>query len=164
MADRVKLQNTPLITREAVDQTSFYVDDIINIGQRVTLKLGVRFDKYHGYLPEQNSPAGSFVPAREFPEIKNILDVASVAPRLALIVGLDEEGRTALKTSWGRYYHQFAPGVPNFANQNAQLSNLHTWTDLNGDDQFQNGEQGTLLSRGIASNRIFDPGLQASLY
>ena len=157
VADRVKLQNTPLITREAVDQTSFYVDDIINIGQRVTLKLGVRFDKYHGYLPEQNSPAGSFVPAREFPEIKNILDVASVAPRLALIVGLDEEGRTALKTSWGRYYHQFAPGVPNFANQNAQLSDLHTWTDLNGDDQFQNGEQGTLLSRGIASNRIFDP-------
>ncbi len=97
-----------------MNQFGFFIDDIVNLGPRITLKLGLRYDAYEGYLPEQNSPAGIFVPARTFPERRDILDVGSFAPRLGVVVGLDEAARSALKMSWGRYYHQFPTGFPNF--------------------------------------------------
>jgi hypothetical protein len=156
-ADEVRLRNTPLISKEAINQFAFFVDDIVNVGPRVTLKLGLRYDAYEGYLPEQNSAAGTWVPDRSFPERRNILDVGSFAPRLGLVVGLEENGRSAFKASWGRYYHQFPTSVPNFANQNASLFDTYDWTDLNGDNLFQNGEQGVILSRGIAAQNLVDP-------
>ncbi len=155
--DQVQLRNTPLISREAVDQFSFFIDDIVNVGPRVTLKLGLRYDAYDGYLPEQNSPAGTWVPERSFPERPNILDVGNFAPRLGLVLGLEENGRSALKASWGRYYHQFSTGFPSFASQNATLSDTYSWNDLNGDNFFQGGEQGTLLGRQIAAQNLVDP-------
>jgi hypothetical protein len=156
-ADEVRLRNTSLISKEAVNQFSFFVDDIVNVGPRVTVKLGLRYDAYEGYLPEQNSPAGTWVPERSFPERRDILDVGSFAPRLGLVLGLDNEGRSAFKTSWGRYYHQFPTGFPSFASQNASLFDTYDWTDLNGDGFFQNGEQGDLLARGIAAQNLVDP-------
>jgi len=156
-ADEVRLRNTPLISKEALNQFAFYIDDIVNVGPRVTLKLGLRYDAYEGYLPEQNSEAGTWVGARSFPERRNILDVGSLAPRLGLVLGLEENGRSALKASWGRYYHQFATGFPNFANQNASLFDTYDWTDLSGDGFFQNGEQGPILSRGIAAQNLVNP-------
>ncbi|HSF16175.1 MAG TPA: TonB-dependent receptor [Vicinamibacteria bacterium] len=156
-ADEVRLRNTPLISKEAVNQFAFFVDDVVNVGRRLTLKLGLRYDAYEGYLPEQNSPVGTWVPERSFPERRNILDVGSFAPRLGIVLGLEENGRSALKASFGRYYHQFPTGVPNFANQNASLFDTYDWTDLNGDNLFQNGEQGVILSRGIAAQNLVDP-------
>jgi hypothetical protein len=73
------------------------------------------------------------------------------------VIGLEENGRSALKASWGRYYHQFPTGFPNFANQNASLFDTYDWNDLNGDRFFQDGEQGVLLSRGIAAQNLVDP-------
>jgi hypothetical protein len=156
-ADEVRLRNTPLISKEALNQIGFFVDDIVTLNPRTTLKLGLRYDAYEGYLPEQNSEAGTWVPARTFPERRNILDVGSIAPRLGLVYSLEENGRSALKASWGRYYHQFATGFPNFANQNGSLFDTYDWTDLNGDRFFQNGEQGPILSRGIAAQNLVDP-------
>ncbi len=159
-ADRVIFRNTPLVSREALNQTSAYADDVITVGQRLTIKVGLRFDRYHGFLPEQNSPPGTFVPARSFPERKGLLVVQSFAPRLGVVIGLEEGGKSALKASWGRYYHQFSTGFVNFANQNGILSDTYQWTDLNGDGQFQLGEQGQLLASQIAAQNLIDPDLQ----
>ena len=150
VADQVWLRNTPRHDGQTLDQSSAYIDDIITSG-RFTVKLGLRWDRYHGWLPEQNSPDGTWCTAangcpRTFPERKGILDLASFAPRLGLVIGLEEGGQSALKSSWGRYYHQFSTGFANFVNQNGSLTNRHEWTDLNGDSQFQNGEQGAILA------------------
>ncbi len=150
VADQVWLRNTPRIDAQTLDQTSAYIDDIITSG-RLTLKLGLRWDRYHGWLPEQNSPDGTWCRAadgcpRQFAERTGILDLSSFAPRLGVVIGLEEGGQSALKASWGRYYHQFSTGFANFVNQNGGLTNSYEWTDLNGDGQFQDGEQGTLLS------------------
>jgi hypothetical protein len=157
VSDQVLLRNTPLVSKEEVDQFSFYVDDIVTVGSRLTLKLGLRYDHYEGWLPEQNSDAGTWVPARTFPERRDLLNVGSFAPRLGVVFGLEENGRSALKMSWGRYYHQFPTGFPNFANQNSSLADTYTWTDFSGDGFFQDGEQGTLLSRQIAAQNLIDP-------
>ncbi len=146
----VQLRNTPRNDGQTLDQTSAYIDDIITAG-RLTLKLGLRWDRYHGWLPEQNSPDGTWCKAangcpRTFPERTGILDLSSFAPRFGLVIGLEEGGQSALKSSWGRYYHQFSTGFANFVNQNGSLTNTHEWNDLNGDGQFQNGEQGAVLA------------------
>ena len=166
-AFQVDLNNTPRFDGQTLDQTSAYIDDIITSG-RFTLKLGLRWDRYHGWLPEQNSPDGSWCRAadgcpRNFAERTGILDLASFAPRLGLVIGLEEGGQSALKTSWGRYFHQFSTGFANFVNQNGGLVNRYEWNDLNGDRQFQNGEQGALLfdqfGAAAAVNTI-DPNLK----
>ena len=168
VADEVWLRNTPRTDAQALAQTSAYIDDIISIGDRVTVKLGLRWDRYHGWLPEQNSPDGTWCRAdngcpRSFPERTGILDLSSFAPRLGLVIGLEEGGKSALKSSWGRYYHQFSTGFANFANKNGSLTNRHEWTDLNGDNQFQDGEQGRLLADSFgatAADRVVDPDLK----
>ena len=164
----VTLRNTPRFDGQTLDQTSAYIDDIISIGDRLTLKLGLRWDRYHGWLPQQNSPDGTWCTAaagcpREFPERTGILDLASIAPRVGIVVGLEEGGQSAFKASWGRYYHQFSTGFANFVNQNGNLNNRHVWNDLNGDSQFQNGEQGAILSDGFgatAAVNVVDPALK----
>jgi len=150
VSDQVWLRNTPRHDGQTLDQTSAYIDDIITAG-RLTLKLGLRWDRYHGWLPEQNSPDGRWCTAaagcpRDFAARTGVLDLSSFAPRLGIVVGLEEGGQSAFKASWGRYYHQFSTGFANFVNQNGNLTNSWTWNDLNGDRQFQDGEQGTLLS------------------
>ena len=159
VADQVWFRNTPRVDKQALDQVSFYIDDIITF-DRVTLKLGLRFDSYEGYLPEQESPAGRFVPARTFPEQRGLLDVASFAPRLGLVYGLDAEAKSVLKVSWGRYYNQFSTGFANFANPNGSLTDRWTWNDLNGDGQWQDGEQGRLLFSQLGSSNQIDPNLK----
>ena len=155
VADQVWLRNTPRHDGQTLDQTSAYIDDIITSG-RFTLKLGLRWDRYHGWLPEQNSPDGRWCTTsngcpREFGERTGLLDLSSFAPRVGLVVGLEEGGQSAFKASWGRYYHQFSTGFANFVNQNGALTNQWTWTDLNGDRQFQDGEQGTLLANAFGA-------------
>ena len=167
VSDQVWLRNTPRHDGQTLDQTSAYIDDIITTG-RLTLKVGLRWDRYHGWLPEQNSPDGRWCSAaagcpRDFPERTGILDLSSFAPRLGIVVGLEEGGQSAFKASWGRYYHQFSTGFANFVNQNGNLTNSWTWNDLNGDRQFQDGEQGTLLSDqfgAAAAMRTISPDLK----
>ena len=167
VADQAWLRNTPRHDGQTLDQTSAYIDDIITSG-RFTLKLGLRWDRYHGWLPEQNSPDGSWCTTangcqRDFAERTGILDLASIAPRLGIVVGLEEGGQSAFKASWGRYYHQFSTGFANFVNQNGGLTNEYAWTDLNDDRQFQDGEQGTLLQDAFgetAAIRTISPDLK----
>ena len=47
--------------------------------EKITLNLGVRFERNDGILPEQSSPAGRFAPARSFPEIE-VLELENLGP------------------------------------------------------------------------------------
>jgi hypothetical protein len=158
--DQVQLRNTPFNNKYGIDQLSFYVDDIITVGSRATLKVGLRYDAYDGFLPAQSSPAGTWVPARDFAEVTGLLDVGSFAPRLGLIYRLLEEKSVTLKASYGRYYSQFTTGFPNYANKNGGLADTWTWTDRNADAQFQNGEQTTLLVSQLANGNTIDTDYQ----
>ena len=55
--------NTPAISKNMAKVTGFFVQDAWSMN-RLTLNLGVRYDKYVGTLPDQSSPGGSFVGAR----------------------------------------------------------------------------------------------------
>lgn len=142
--------------------TSLFVTDTWTVN-KLTLNLGVRYDRYRPWLQEQSLPAGRFVPeALDFAEVSEVVVFNHVVPRLGAVYDLTGDGRTVAKANWGRFY--FNPGVnladavnPNTANQYADW----TWNDVNGDRVFQAGEEGVLQTRfGGVANASIDPDLE----
>ena len=78
---------------------------------RLTLNVGLRFDRYRVFLPEQTHPAGQFNPdSQTFPAIDNREGVEySSRQESARPLDLTGDGRTVAKFSYGRYW--LAPGT-----------------------------------------------------
>ena len=91
-----------------------FVDDSIRLGNRLTLNLGVRFDHSSAFAPPQDElddnakPTGKTFPKADF------FTWDSVSPRLGLNFKLTGDGKTILKSHWGRYHPQITTGE--FAN------------------------------------------------
>ena len=104
--DSVIVYNDPTFRKNGESYDSAFVTDKININRNLTLTVGLRWDRYTSWLPEQgNNGSGPFAtealfPARgpnEFP-IYN-----SFVPRVSMVYDITGEGRVALKASYGRY-------------------------------------------------------------
>ena len=64
--NRVTLWATPIVLNENLKANlGLFGQDQWGI-RRLTLNLGLRFDYFNSYVPEQHLPAGQFVPARDF--------------------------------------------------------------------------------------------------
>jgi hypothetical protein len=122
--------------------------------QRLTLNLGLRFDYFNGYIPEQIRPAGEFVPERRFEPVRNVPNFKDVSPRLGAAYDLFGDSRTAIKFSVGRYLGTQGVGIP-FAINPAEATAgtvTRTWSDTNGNyapdcdlkSALANGECGPL--------------------
>jgi hypothetical protein len=154
--------NTPLAVENDVDVTSLFAQDAWTLGN-VTVGLGMRIDLTNGWLPEQESPAGSFAPARSFPRVDDVIDWDAVVPRLNAVYDVRGDGRLALKASLSMYSDQLAASTVSFANPNAQSFGVFVWNDFNGDLQYQVGEEGDLLALGGALVGVIDPDFNAPL-
>lgn len=71
---------------------------------RLTLNVGLRYDWYSSYYPEQTLGPGPLVPNRSltFPETEG-LNFRDITPRIGLAYDLFGNGKTALKMNVGRY-------------------------------------------------------------
>jgi hypothetical protein len=133
--------------------------------KQLTVNLGLRYDRYRVFLPEQERPASRFSPQpATFAAVDDVKSFNHFAPRIGLVYDLRGNGKTLLKANYGRYY--FNPGVTLADSVNPNTSTQYTqyaWTDRNGDRLWQDGEQGTLQSQfgGTASVSI-DPDLKNS--
>ena len=54
------LYNSPFTSENNVNYQGVFIRDNWRIGDRLTLNLGVRFERYDVFLPEQSKPAGPF--------------------------------------------------------------------------------------------------------
>jgi len=144
--------------------TSMFVTDTWSI-DRLTMNLGVRYDHYRVYTPEQQLAAGRFVPTPlTFAAVDKIVGFNHLVPRLGATYDLAGDGRTVLKANWGRFY--FNPGVNLADAVNANTSSQYTdyvWNDLNNDRIYQPGEEGVFqTSVGGVANASIDPNLRNS--
>ena len=73
----------PLYDKEHLKAAlAIYAQDRWTIN-RLTLNLGLRFDYHNAYVPAQDLPAITFVPARQYDEINNVPNWKDISPRSA---------------------------------------------------------------------------------
>jgi hypothetical protein len=139
-----------------------YANDSWRVNNRLTVNLGLRFDRARVFLPEQAHPPGRFNQTLQtFPAVDSLIDWNVLAPRIGLVQDLAGNGKTIAKLSYGQYW--LVPGDPGSnANPNAnQWWRRHSWSDLNGTGVWEPGEEGDLRgSRGGVALESVDPRLR----
>jgi hypothetical protein len=141
-----------------------FVSDSWALG-RLTLNLGMRYDHYRSWTPEQFQPAWTTGPVvvqeATFAEASYV-NWNSVVPRMGATFDLFGDGRTVLKANYGLFYQN--PGVALAATANPNTPNkteTYAWNDLNGDKRWQPGEQGaTPTATSLAGTVTVDPELK----
>jgi hypothetical protein len=133
-----------LLVVNKLDQQDFFVNDTWSKG-RVTMNLGLRWDRYKGWMPEQSQPAFTNgpvnVPAQTF-AARDFYTWNNLGPRIGLTYDLANDGKTVIKASYGLFWHNPGPGVSADANPNQNNKTVtYTWTDRNGDRHYQLGEE-----------------------
>jgi hypothetical protein len=155
----VVLGNAPFAGQNLMNTQSAFARDVWQVNDRLTLNLGLRFERYHVFLPAQDKPAGRFSEAGSFPE-QEIRDWAAWAPRVGASWALDAERRTALKLTYGWFNYVTEPGIADDFNRNALITTTYRWNDLDGDLDFDEGEQGAFVTATGATSSVLNLDLE----
>jgi outer membrane receptor protein involved in Fe transport len=140
-----------------------YATDTWRVTKRLSLNLGLRFDRYRNFLPEQFHQAGLFNPVTAtFPAVDDLSIWNTVAPRIGATVDLSGDGKTILKGNYGRYWWNPGAELSATANPNPPIwQRRYRWNDVNGDRLWQPGEEGLLLGAlGGGATSTIAPGLE----
>jgi hypothetical protein len=160
----VYLFATPSISEQGLRTDGLYLQDTWRVGRKLTLNLGIRYDRYKSFLPEQEGPpVGRFNTVQlSFPEVGNVITFNHFAPRLGLIYDVTGRGQTVFKANFGHYY--WNPGVTIAQNVNENSLDWfrrYRWSDLNGNGLYDPGEEGVIIQqRGGAATAFLDPNLE----
>ena len=154
----------PIVFGDAVSNSegrylSFYASDRVSL-DRLTLDVGVRFDRSTSSLLEASRGANPLVPdvlpALTAPARYNTHAFNIFAPRIGLSYALGEESDTLVRASYGQFASQLAAGASQIlASPIAYSAVYYLAVDLNGDGVTQPDE--LLLDNGILAAEGFDP-------
>ncbi len=125
---------TPIQTQEKVRYNmGIFAQDQWTI-RRLTMNYGVRLDFLNAMVEAQSLPAGPFMPARSFEEVRDVPNWKDVDPRFGVAYDLTGNGKTAVKASIGRYVIAQSYGISSPANPvNSSVNNTtRTWADPSG--------------------------------
>ena len=137
--DSVQVFDYPNVTGSGEWYHSAYINDKITLTRQFTLNVGVRYDRYSSFLPEQGNPGtGPFAEANiyAYQGESNYPVYSTLVPRVSAIYDLTGEGRMALRGSYGRYVGGSSgasanPG-PGAANVNPNAILTRTYSNWNG--------------------------------
>ena len=142
----------------------FFLDDRITVTDRLTLNLGIRYDRNTGGIPDYDrltigepsiSPSGNFKPTGEtIPGIDNLIDWNLVSPRVGFVLQTQEDGKSVLQGSFGVYYDHNVIGNWDYPPPGYPTFRVFAFNPDTG--QFDD-----LVSETAGSNVGFDPDLKA---
>ena len=152
-----------LTSRAALDQFDAFITDTWALG-RATINAGIRYDRYQGWLPEQQQLAASTGPisvaAKTFPQT-TFYTWNQAAPRVGFIYDLTGNGKTVAKANYGLFWHNPGAGTAGSANPNiADKRAQYGWNDINGDRRWQAGEETALQSQALEGSIKIDPNIK----
>jgi outer membrane receptor protein involved in Fe transport len=170
----VRFENHPQDLKYYEDSIGWYFQDTWTLNTHLTLNLGLRYDYWDVYLPEQSSPdsplcgvVGADYPAfcaRSYDAIPDIVTWGNFAPRLGVIYDVFGDGRTALKANYSRYYNQAGNWIADYTNPNGYIYGYWRWNDANGNDVWEPGEQAASpYSLYSSQANLVDPDLRQPL-
>jgi hypothetical protein len=160
----VWLFQTPTTSENGLRTTGLYLQDTWQVTTRVTLNLGIRYDRYRTFLPEQEGPPpGRFNSAAQlrFDAVDNLVTFNSPAPRVGVVYDLTGAGKTVLKFNYGTFWWNPGTGIAQDVNQNpAEWYRRYNWSDGNRNGLYDPGEEGTLIaSQGGLGSAVLDSSL-----
>ncbi len=159
----VLLFQTPSTSENGLWTTGLYASDTWRVSDRLSLMLGVRFDRYRSFMPEQEHPVGRFTTAAQaFSAVDNLLTWNLPVPRVGATFDVTGDGRTVLKGSYGQFWWNPGTGLSEQVNTNPpDWYKRYTWSDLNGNAVWDPGEEGRLTAqRGGSGSAVLDPNLE----
>ena len=99
----------------------------------MTFNVGVRYDRYRAWTPEQRQLAYSFgplsVPDQTFPD-RTYMTFNSITPRVGMTYDMFGTGTTVAKLNYGLYRFNPGVGLADSANPNQSAKSVtYAWTD-----------------------------------
>jgi len=161
-----KVTQNPYLTVRSADSLGVFFDDMWTIGDRLTINIGVRYDKMtskfeEGKVYQQASEPNKVYDApvlRTREGSDNIFDFKTFSPRIGFAYMITKDAKTVLRASYGRYYTPIS--VENLGEGGPDMDDVTTeymyytlpmeQVDLNGDGYIDSDEviAATRLLRG----------------
>ena len=136
--------DTPFTEKDYFHDTSAYFQDAWTIKQRLTLNLGLRYDRFISYYPAQaTSPNLTFpqlFPPTKYPASGNLVDWNNVSPRVGLAFDITGKGTSVVRFSYGRFYKMQGTQLLEQVNPVGFAGKTFTWNDTDGDGIPQTSE------------------------
>ena len=132
LANQVAVFNNPTIQPAYVAyDVGVFAQDSWTL-KRLTVNPGIRINWIETGMYESSMAAGRFAPARFIEEEKGLIDFGpDYSPRLSAVYDLFGDGRTALKTSWSKYFRNYDGDIAAGAYGKAgERSENRQWFDL----------------------------------
>lgn len=141
----------PFLTVRTSDSLGVFLDDQWTIGKRVTLNLGLRFDRMTAKYGEgkiYENPATAAAWSDEMTVLRsregsdNVFDFKTWSPRIGLTYMLTKDGKTVIRANYGRYYmplsvenlRRYGPDMPNVRQNMLFYEVPFDQVDLNGNN------------------------------
>jgi hypothetical protein len=159
-----------LLSIDKLDTYDAFISDQFAVG-RATFSLGVRWDHYKSWMPEQRQLANKVgplaIPAVTFPE-QTFATWNAIAPRVGMTYDLFNTGKSVIKLNYGFYRFNPGVGLAGQANPNQDAkSATYQWTDnavcagcIAGNGRYEVGEEGNQLAAALAGNITIDPNIK----
>lgn len=171
VGNQVTLYNYPTDSKIFLQEHGFFVQDKWSLSRKLTLNLGMRFDRLSAWNPAACQLDTAFVPGQCFPETRHpdVPNLFSMAPRFSFIYDMFGDGRTAIKGSANVYHEGLASGYPQLINPYGTASNSVAWNDADRDGiprpneiAYNFATRTTSNGTGWAfnSNNFYDPDLK----
>jgi len=158
--------NYPVTPRDRMHEGGIYAQDQWRVADRLTFNVGLRWDNFHTWIPEQTKEQGQFSTAGSYPSMETGT-WRSFAPRIGGAWTATKDGKTVLKATWGRYNHTPGDDFGEAYNLNGPVSTTYRWTDPNGNGDYDPGEVNlatnnnpAFITISSAANNIFNPDLR----
>ncbi|HEX5476069.1 MAG TPA: carboxypeptidase regulatory-like domain-containing protein [Vicinamibacterales bacterium] len=135
----INTYNYPVDPTNLMHSAGLYVKDIWTLGNDVTLDLGLRWDRYHAFVPKQDKPQGLFGGSGTFSSV-DVLTWQHVVPRAAIAWDVRGNGKTVVKATYGEFNTPMTNGFASPYNRAASQTTTYLWHDLNGNRDYDAGE------------------------
>ena len=166
---RLVAYNHPVAPTNLSRTQGFFIKDTWRMNDRLTLNLGVRYDRQRSFLKEQTF-AGStewptIFPAATFSGIE-VQQWNRVLPRVGGAYDLTGDGKTLLKGTFGVFGYVVGDSFAGRYNVNSAATAQFQWTDQDGNNEYTPGEVDLdlngpdFISISAAANRAVNPDLK----
>jgi outer membrane receptor protein involved in Fe transport len=158
--------NFPVAQKLNEDADSAYVNDRWEVGSRITLNMGVRYDRNHAWVPAQTKVQGTFGGAGTFSEVESNT-WSNFAPRLGVAWDMTGSGKTVMKGTYGRYNAEMSETFAAPYNNNGVVATTYRWADPTHCDCYVPGTVDLntngpdFISVSGSSNNIQNPALKS---